>query len=465
MAQPDYDLVVIGAGPGGYIAAIRAAQLGMRVACVEKAASLGGTCLNIGCIPSKALLESSEHYFAVRRQLPAHGIVAEHVRLDLPTLLARKDSVVKTITRGVEGLFKKHAITWARGRARIAAVGCVEVRGAATQTLRTQRILIASGSAPVELAVAPFDGARIISSTEALALPVVPKRLVVIGGGSIGLEMGSIWSRLGAEVLVIEMLDRIVPSMDTQMGKLLQRSLEKQGLRFKLKTTLKRADKTADGVTVTIASGDTESQEQCDVLLVAVGRRPYTEGLGLAEAGVRLDDRGRVVVDEHFATSVKGIFAVGDVISGPMLAHKAEEEGVAAVELMAGVAGHVNYDAIPNVVYTNPEFASVGLSEDECKLRGTPVRIGTFPFAANGRARGMGETEGQVKVIADASTDRVLGVHIFGPHASDVIAEAALAMEFSASAEDIGRAVHAHPTLAEALKEAALAVDGRPLNI
>jgi len=465
MAQSVYDLVVIGSGPGGYIAAIRAAQLGMRVACVERDSTLGGTCLNIGCIPSKALLESSEHYYALRHQLPAHGIVVGDVQLDLAKLLARKDAVVKTITRGVEGLFKKHTIVWVRGTGRIAAAGRVEVAGSEPQTLQTTRILIATGSAPIELPMARFDGRQIISSTEALALPVVPKRMIVIGGGSIGLEMGSVWSRLGADVLVIEMLDRIVPGMDSAMGKVLQRSLEKQGLRFKLKTTLRQAVKTDGGVTVTIAADGAESTETCDVLLVAVGRRPHTEGLGVAEAGVALDDRGRIVVDQHFATSVPGIYAIGDVIAGPMLAHKAEEEGVAAVERMAGLPGHVNYDAIPNVVYTNPEFASVGLSEDECKRRALQVRIGSFPFAANGRARGMGEIEGQVKVIADAATDRILGVHIVGPHASDVIAEAALAMEFSASAEDVGRAVHAHPTLAEALKEAALAVDGRPLNL
>jgi dihydrolipoamide dehydrogenase len=465
MAQSAYDLIVIGAGPGGYIAAIRAAQLGMRVACVEKDATLGGTCLNVGCIPSKALLESSEHYYALAHRLPAHGIVVGDVQLDLAKLLARKDAVVKTVTRGVEGLFKKHKIDWVRGTARIAAPGRVEVRGGESQTLSSERILIATGSAPIQLPNAPFDGTRIISSTEALALTTVPKRMVVIGGGAVGLEMGSVWSRLGSEVLVVEMLERLVPGMDTQMARVLQRSLEKQGLRFKLKSTLTAAVPAADGVTLTITSGGAESTERCDILLVSVGRRPHTDGLGLKEVGVTLDDRGRVVVDQRFATNVAGIYAIGDAIAGPMLAHKAEEEGVAAVELMAGIPGHVNYDAIPNVVYTNPEFASVGLSEDECTRRGLRVRIGSFPFAANGRARGMGEIEGQVKVIADADTDRVLGIHIVGPHASDVIAEAALAMEFSASAEDIGRSVHAHPTLAEALKEAALAVDGRALNI
>jgi dihydrolipoamide dehydrogenase len=465
MAESTYDLVVIGSGPGGYTAAIRAAQLGMRVACVEKDATLGGTCLNIGCIPSKALLESSQNYYALTHQLPAHGIVVGQVQLDLAKLLARKDTVVKTVTRGVEGLFKKHKITWARGTGRIAAPDRVEVQSASSETLRTTRILIATGSAPIELPMARFDGTRIVSSTEALALATVPKRMIVIGGGAIGLEMGSVWSRLGTEVLVIEMLDRIVPGMDSQMAKLLQRSLEKQGLTFKLSTTLTESAATAEGVAVTISGKGAQSQENCDVLLVAVGRRPYTDGLGLDEVGVNRDNRGRIVVDQHFATSVPGIFAIGDAIAGPMLAHKAEEEGVAAVELMAGIPGHVNYDAVPNVVYTHPELASVGLSEDECKQRGLQVKIGSFPFAANARARGMGDIEGQVKVIADAVSDRVLGIHILGARASDMIAEAALAIEFSASAEDIGRAVHAHPTLAEALKEAALAVDGRALNI
>jgi dihydrolipoamide dehydrogenase len=465
MPESDYDLIVIGAGPGGYIAAIRAAQLGMRVACVEKDPTLGGTCLNVGCIPSKALLDSSERYFALAHQLPAHGIVAGDVRLDLAKMLARKDTVVKTMTRGIEGLFKKHTITWARGAGRIVAAGQVEVRGAEVKALSARHILIATGSAPIELKATPFDGTRIVSSTEALALAAVPRRMIVIGAGAVGLELGSVWSRLGSEVLVVEMLNRIVPGMDAKMGKLLQRALEKQGLRFKLETTVTRAVTSAEGVTVTLASGAGQSEERCDVLLVAVGRRPYTDGLGLDEIGVNRDERGRIIVDQHFATSVPGIFAIGDVIAGAMLAHKAEEEGVAAVETIAGLPGHVTYEAIPNVVYTNPEFASVGFSEEDCAQRGLQVRIGSFPFAANGRARGMGEIEGQVKVIADAASDRVLGVHIVGAHASDVIAEAALGIEFGASAEDIGRTVHAHPTLPEALKEAALAVDGRPLNI
>ncbi len=465
--MPDtYDLIVIGAGPGGYIAAIRAAQLGMRVACVEKDATLGGTCLNVGCIPSKALLDSSERYHVAAHSLVAHGIRIEGVSLDLARMQTRKDTVVKTLTKGVAGLFRKHGITSVRGHGRLTAPDAVEVSGSGgTQTLRAGRILLATGSAPVELPVARFDGARILSSTEALALPAVPRRLIVVGGGAIGLELGSVWARLGAEVLVIELLDRLVPGMDRQMAGLLQRALEKQKLAFRLGTTVEQVTATSEGVTIRANGPKGAAEEQADYALIAVGRRPYTEGLGLEAVGLTLDERGRIPVDESFATPVPGIYAIGDVIRGPMLAHKAEEEGVAAVEHMAGLAGHVNYDAIPNVVYTAPELASVGITEEQAQERGTRVRIGSFPFIANARARCIGETEGAVKVIADADTDRVLGIHILGPHASDLIAEAALAMEFSASAEDIGRAVHAHPTLAEALKEAALAVDGRPLNI
>jgi dihydrolipoamide dehydrogenase len=465
MPDTTYDLVVIGSGPGGYIAAIRAAQLGMRVACVEKDRSLGGTCLNIGCIPSKALLDSSERYHQATHDFAAHGIEVGQVGLDLARMQARKQTVVTALTKGVAGLFRKHKIASITGVGRLAPGRRVEVSGAAPQTLTAGAILIATGSAPIELRAAPFDGTRIISSTEALSLPEVPKRLLVIGGGAIGLELGSVWSRLGAEVVVVELLDRLVPGMDRQMAGLLQKSLQKQGLEFRLKTTLQQASADGDGVRAQLTGSDGSREERADVLLVAVGRRPYTEGLGLDAVGIALDERGRIPVDAHFATTAAGIYAIGDVIPGPMLAHKAEDEGVAAVENMAGMAGHVNYDAIPNVVYTAPELASVGLSEDDAAQRRIEVRTGSFPYIANGRARCMGETDGAVKVVADAATDRVLGIHILGPHASDVIAEAALAMEFAASAEDIGRTVHAHPTLAEALKEAALAVDGRPLNI
>jgi dihydrolipoamide dehydrogenase len=465
MAAERFDLVVIGSGPGGYVAAIRAAQLGMRVACVEKDKTLGGTCLNVGCIPSKALLDSSELYRQALGGLAAHGITASGVALDLGVMMARKDKVVRGLTQGIGALFKKNKVEWAAGAARLTSAREVAVRGAAGErTLAGERILIATGSEPTPLRDLPFDGERIVSSTEALALPRVPRRLIVIGAGAVGLELGSVWSRLGAEVTVVELLDRIVPLMDRKMGALLQRALAKQGLTFRLETSAARAERSAEGVRVTLASKGETSTAEADVVLVAIGRRPYTEGLGAGEIGVAFDERGRIVVNQRFETSVAGVFAIGDVIAGPMLAHKAEEEGVAAVELMTGQAGHVNYDAIPNVVYTWPELASVGLSEEDAAARGLGVAIGTFPFTANSRARCMNETEGAVKVLADARTDRVVGLHILGPRASDLIAEAALAVEFGASAEDIGRAVHAHPTLPEAVKEAALAVAKRAIN-
>jgi len=466
MANDTYDLVIIGSGPGGYIAAIRAAQLGMRVASVEKDSTLGGTCLNVGCIPSKALLDSSEHYAAVRNGLAVHGIKVGSLELDLPAMMARKDKVVKGLTTGVAGLFRKHKVTRLTGTGRLLAADTVEVvNGSETQTIRTRRVLIATGSAPMELPGLPFDGQRIISSTEALSLAQVPARLLVIGAGAVGLELGSVWNRLGSSVRVIEFMDRIVPGMDRKMGEQLQKALEKQGLSFQLQTTARAAALESDRVRVTLEAQGKISEEDADVVLVAVGRQPFTEGLGARELGVAFDERGRITVDQRYASSVPGIYAIGDVISGPMLAHKAEEEGIAAVERMAGQAGHVNYDAVPNVVYTWPELASVGMSEEQAQSQEIQFRTGTFPFMANGRARCMNETEGSVKVLADAKTDRVLGIHILGPRASDLIAEAALAMEFGASSEDIARSVHAHPTLPEALKEAALAVHQRALNI
>ncbi|HXQ21825.1 MAG TPA: dihydrolipoyl dehydrogenase, partial [Candidatus Acidoferrales bacterium] len=461
-----FDLIVIGSGPGGYVAAIRAAQLGMRVACIEKDRTLGGTCLNIGCIPSKALLDSSEHYHTVRDGLAVHGIKVGAVELDLPTMMTRKERVVKALTQGVAGLFKKNKVERIVGSARFTVADAVEVtNGDQRQTLRARRVLIATGSAPVALPGLPFDGERIICSTEALSLKRVPERMLVIGGGAIGLEMGSVWNRLGARVHVVEFMDRIVPGMDRKMGEQLQRALEKQGMTFQLQTSAKGATIDSGTVRVTLESGGKTSEETCDVVLVAVGRRPFAEGLGAREIGVAFDERGRIKVDEHYATNVPGIYAIGDVIAGPMLAHKASEEGIAAVELMAGQAGHVNYDAVPNVVYTWPELASVGMSEEQAQSQEIQVRIGTFPFIANGRARCMNETEGMVKILADAKTDRVIGVHILGPRASDLIAEAALVMEFGGSAEDIARSVHAHPTLPEAIKEAALAVHGRALHV
>ena len=464
MSEPALDLVVIGSGPGGYVAALRAAQLGMKVACVEKYPSVGGTCLNVGCIPSKALLDSSEHFAYARDHLGEHGVRAT-VELDLPAMMKRKDGVVRDLTRGVEGLFRKRGVERVRGTARIAAAGKVEVAGPdGTRALETRRILVATGSKPAALPGIAFDDRRIVHSTQALALAEVPKRLIVVGAGAIGLELGSVWRRLGSQVTVLEFMDRVVPGMDRASGTLLRRALEKQGLRFVFKASAEAARIEGDEVRVSIAEEGARREESCDVLLVAVGRRPYTDGLGAREAGVAMDERGRVKVGPTFETTVPGIFAIGDVIAGPMLAHKAEEEGIAAVELMAGVAGHVSYECIPNVVYTWPELASVGLTEEEARTRGE-IAVGTFPFLANGRAKAMNEREGQVKILADARTDRILGAHILGPRASDLIAEVVVAMEFQASAEDLARSVHAHPTLPEAIREAALAVSGRALHI
>jgi dihydrolipoamide dehydrogenase len=460
-----FDLVVIGSGPGGYVASIRASQLGMRTACVEKYPILGGTCLNVGCIPSKALLDSSEHFALAKHGFAAHGIQAT-VALDLATMMKRKDTVVRGLTSGIEGLFRKNKVTRFTGVARIAAPGRVEVTGEkGIETLETKRILIATGSKAAALPGIAYDGRRIVHSTDALALPAVPARLIVVGAGAIGLELGSVWMRLGAEVLVLEFMDRIVPGMDRALGTQLQKLLERQGMKFELQASAKAARVEGEQVRVTVESGGTTREELCDVLLVAVGRRPYTDGLGAREVGVAMDEKGRIQVSEAYETSVSGVFAIGDVIPGPMLAHKAEEEGIAAVETMSGQAGHVRYDCIPNVVYTWPELASVGLSADEARARGLEVRTGAFPFMANGRARAMNERDGQVTIVADARTDRIVGAHILGPRASDLIAEVAFAMEMGASAEDIARSVHAHPTLPEAVKEAALAVAGRAIHI
>jgi dihydrolipoamide dehydrogenase len=466
MAAERFDLVVIGSGPGGYVAAIRAAQLGMKVACVERYPSLGGTCLNVGCIPSKALLDSSEHYAFARHGAVAHGIQLAGVELDLAAMMRRKDAVVKGLTSGVGGLFKKNGVTPVTGTGRLVAAGEVEVRGGpSARPLQAGRVLIATGSKPVALPGIAFDDRRIVHSTHALSLPEVPRRMIVIGAGAIGLELGSVWMRLGAEVTVVEFMDRAVPGMDRASGQLLQRALEKQGMRFLFGASAESAKVEGERVRVGLRVGDERREEECDVLLVAVGRRPYTEGLGARELGVRMDDKGRILVDDHYETSVPGVYAIGDVIPGPMLAHKAEEEGVAAVERMAGLAGHVAYDCIPNVVYTWPELAGVGLTEEQAKERGLEVAVGTFPFMANGRARAMNEREGQVKILADARADRIVGAHIVGPRASDLIAELVLAMELEASAEDVARSVHAHPTLPEATREAALAVARRAIHI
>ncbi|ATR21421.1 Dihydrolipoamide dehydrogenase [Roseomonas mucosa] len=459
-----FDVIVIGAGPGGYVCAIRAAQLGMKVACVEKRATLGGTCLNIGCIPSKALLQSSENYEEAAHHFADHGIGVGQLTLDLARMQARKGEVVGANVKGVEFLFKKNKVTWLKGAGRITAPGKVEVEGA---TYETKNIIIATGSDSAPLKGVEVDEKQIVTSTGALELEKVPGHLVVIGGGVIGLELGSVWRRLGAEVTVIEFLDRLVPGMDGEIAKQFERVLSKQGIKFKLKSKVTGATKGKDGVTLAVepAAGGTAEEIKADVVLLAIGRRPYVEGLGLDAAGVALDERGRVKVDGHFATNVPGIYAIGDVIAGPMLAHKAEEEGVAVAEILAGQHGHVNYAAIPGVVYTWPEVASVGETEETLKEAGTAYKVGKFPFTANGRARAMGTTDGFVKILADKETDRVLGAHILGPDAGTLIAELVMAIEFGASAEDVARICHAHPSLNEAVKEAALAVDGRALHI
>ncbi len=459
-----FDVIVIGAGPGGYVCAIRAAQLGMKVACVEKRATLGGTCLNVGCIPSKALLQSSEHYEEAKHKLADHGVTVGSVGLDLGRMLARKGEVVSANVKGIEFLFKKNKVTWLKGAGRIAGPGQVEVDGTA---YAAKHIVIATGSESIPLPGVEVDETRIVTSTGGLELDKVPGHLVVIGGGYIGLELGSVWRRLGAEVTVVEFLDRIVPTMDGEVGTAFSRILTKQGFKFRLKTKVTGAKADADGVTLTLepAAGGTAQELRADVVLVAIGRRPYLEGLGLVEAGVALDERGRVKTDAHYATNVPGIWAIGDAIAGPMLAHKAEEEGVALAELLAGQHGHVNYGAIPGVVYTWPEVAAIGETEEQLKARGAAYKVGKFPFTANGRARAMGDTDGFVKILADKATDRVLGAHIIGPDSGTLIAEIAIAMEFGASAEDVARTCHAHPSLNEAVKEAALAVDGRALHM
>jgi len=466
LAKQSYDLVVIGAGPGGYQAAIRAAQLGMKTAIVEKDPTLGGTCLNVGCIPSKALLESSELFARARHGLDKHGIKLSGVELDLDAMMKRKREVVEGLTRGVAGLMKKNKIDVWHGTARLKSATLIDISGENAGEIEARRILIATGSAAAALPHIPFDGKRVLSSTEALSLEKVPAKMLVVGGGAIGLEMGSVWLRLGSQVRVVELMDQIVPGADKRSAQVLERSLKKQGMEILLQSSAKSAEIGGKSVKVTIEGKDGKSStDTYDVVLVAVGRKAYTAELGLAEVGVETDERGRIKVGKHFETNVPGIFAIGDVVAGLMLAHKASEEGVTCVERMAGVAGHVNYDAIPGIVYTWPELASVGLSEEAAKAAGREVKIGTFPFQATPRAKCMGETEGQVRIIADAATDAVIGVHIVGPYASEMIAEAAVAVEFAASAEDIARSVHAHPTLAEAMKEAALAVDGRPIHI
>jgi dihydrolipoamide dehydrogenase len=459
-----FDLIVIGSGPGGYVCAIRAAQLGLKVACVEKRATLGGTCLNIGCIPSKALLQSSENFHQVKHSMKDHGINVGEVALDLARMQARKGEVVTANTKGVEFLFKKNKITWLKGTAKFLSATEIDVAGT---SYTAKNVVIATGSESVPLKGVEVDEKTIVTSTGALELDKVPGHLVVIGGGVIGLELGSVWHRLGAEVTVIEFLDRITPGLDTEISTAFQKILVKQGIKFMLGHKVTGATVTNSGVDLTVepAKGGAAQKIKADIVLLAIGRYAFTAGLGLDAAGVETDSKGRVTVDGHFATNVPGIFAIGDVIAGPMLAHKAEDEGVAIAERLAGQAGHVNYDAIPSVVYTWPEVAAVGKTEEELQAAGIAYNIGKFPFMANGRARAMGDTDGFVKILADKTTDRLLGAHILGPDAGTLIAELTTAIEFGASAEDVARICHAHPTLSEAVKEAALAADGRALHI
>jgi dihydrolipoamide dehydrogenase len=464
-----YDLIVIGTGPGGYVCAIRAAQLGMKVAVVEKDKTFGGTCLNIGCIPSKALLHASELFDEAGEKFGKLGIKVGAPKLDLAAMMKFKDEGVDGNVKGVAFLLKKNKVDTFQGVGRITAPGKVDVKAAdgKTQTLDTKAIVIATGSDVARLKGIEIDEKRVVSSTGALVLDKVPERLLVVGAGVIGLELGSVWRRLGAEVIVVEFLDRILPGTDLDVAKQFQRLLQKQGLTFKLSSKVTGVDTSGKKLKAMIepAAGGAAETIEADVVLVAIGRVPFTAGLGLEDIGVQKDNRGRVVVDAHFATNVPGIYAIGDVIAGPMLAHKAEDEGVAVAVIIAGQAGHVNYGVIPNVVYTYPELASVGKSEEELKDAGITYNVGKFPFTANGRAKVNLQTEGFVKILADAKTDRVLGVHILGPDAGNMIAEAAVAMEFGAAAEDIARTCHAHPTLTEAVKEAALAVGKRSIHM
>ncbi|QDM14924.1 dihydrolipoyl dehydrogenase [Tardiphaga sp. vice352] len=464
-----YDLVIIGTGPGGYVCAIRAAQLGMKVAVVEKNATLGGTCLNIGCMPSKALLHASEMFEEAGHGFAKMGIKVAAPEIDLPQMMVFKQQGIDGNVKGVEFLMKKNKVDVVMGLGRVLGTGKVEVKAAdgKTQVLETKNIVIATGSDVTRLKGIEIDEKRIVSSTGALSLDKVPEKMIVVGAGVIGLELGSVWRRLGAEVIVVEFLDRILPGMDGEVGKSFQRILEKQGFAFKLGAKVTSIDSSGQRLKAQVepAAGGAAETMEADVILVAVGRIPYTEGLGLKEAGVALDERGRIKTDAHFASSVPGIFAIGDVVVGPMLAHKAEDEGVACAEILAGQAGHVNYGVIPGVVYTTPEVASVGKTEEELKQAGVAYTVGKFPFTANGRAKVNQSTDGFVKILADAKTDRVLGVHIIGLEAGELIHEACVLMEFGGSAEDLARTCHAHPTRSEAVKEAAFAVAKRAIHM
>jgi dihydrolipoamide dehydrogenase len=462
-----FDVVIIGSGPGGYIAAIRAGQLGLKTALIEKEKELGGTCLNVGCIPSKALLTSSDHFMFLKKEAAKHGIVIDGARADLAKMQERKNRVVKTFNTGVRSLMKTNKVTVLEGWGTIVAPGKVSIKSSngETQEIETKNIVIATGSAPMELPFAKLGGKTIVSSTEALEFDQPPKKLMVIGAGAIGLELGSVWNRLGSEVTILEFLPRIALGFDLELSNLLQRLLTAQGMTFHLEAKVSAVNVDNGRATVTAMKDGQELKFEADKVLVSVGRRPFSDGLRAEKVGINVDEKKRIKVDEHYRTNIEGVYAIGDVIAGPMLAHKAEDEGIACVEIIAGKAGHVNYEAIAGIIYTNPELAGVGLTEDQAKEQGTEVRIGRFPFRANSRALCIDDVEGMVKVIADAKTDRVLGTHILHHAASELIAEAVSVIEFGGSSEDIGRTCHAHPTLSEAVREAALNVDKRALHI
>jgi dihydrolipoamide dehydrogenase len=468
MVENNFDVVVIGGGPGGYVCAIRAAQLGLKTACIESRGTLGGTCLNVGCIPSKSLLNLSENYKKAKKDFNNQGIEISDIKLNVNKMMSNKDKSVQVLTKGVEFLFKKNKVTYFKGKGVIFSENDVVVYESDIKrsNIKAKNIVIATGSSPTSLPGIEIDEKNIVSSTGALSFPEVPKDLIVIGGGYIGLEMGSVWSRLGSNVTVVEYLDFITPGMDREVSNEFKKILTKQGIKFKLNNKVTAVNNIENKIVVDCTNNTTKAREsvECDKVLISVGRKPYTEGLNLSKIGIKKDSKGRIEVNEKLQTSLKNIYAIGDVIKGPMLAHKAEDEGIAVAEIIAGQAGHVNYDVIPSVVYTSPEVASVGKTEEQLKSEKKDYKVGKFPFLANSRAKINNETEGFVKILADSNTDKVLGAHIIGPHSGDMIAEIALAMEFGASAEDIARTCHAHPTHTEAIKEAALAVDKRPIH-
>jgi len=465
--ENNFDVIVIGGGPGGYVCAIRAAQLGLKTACVESRGALGGTCLNVGCIPSKSLLNLSENFYKAKKNFNQQGIEISDIKINIDKMMSNKEKSIQVLTKGVEFLFKKNKVTYLKGKGVLFSKNDVVVyNNNKKDNYKAKNIVIATGSETVSLPGIKIDEKNIISSTGALSLNQVPKKLVIIGGGYIGLEMGSVWSRLGSEVTVVEYLDHITPGMDKEISTEFQKILNKQGIKFKLNSKVVSVKNLKNSVEIEFTENKTQKKEtiESDKVLVSVGRKPYTEGLNLTKVGIKKDDKGRIEVNAKLQTSINNVYAIGDVIKGPMLAHKAEEEGIAVAEILAGQAGHVNYNIIPGVIYTSPEVATVGKTEEQLKSDNKPYKVGKFPFLANSRAKVNNETEGFVKILADSNTDKILGVHIIGPHCGDMIAEMALAMEFGASAEDVARTCHAHPTHTEAIKEAALAVDKRPIH-